>query len=119
MSILSAIFRKKEEPKQVSILGPLESVDGKMMLLIPLEAGGRDLAPFAKDIGGIADGYLKVEIRPWLAEKLDVHVGSLVSVDNLEGKFRITRTGEEWPSQSLEPTPTAVMPAAGQPSRQS
>ena len=111
MSILSSIFRKKAEPKKISIRGPLESVDGKMVLLIPLEAGGRDLAPFTKGIGGVSDGYLKIEIRPWLAEKLDVHVGSLVDVDNIEGKFQITRTGEEWPNKPPEPTPGQCPPS--------
>ncbi len=88
------------------------------MLLIPLEAGGRDLAPYAKGIGVISDGFLQVEVQPWLAEKLDVHLGSLVDVDNLEGKFRITRTGEEEPNQSLQPPTTAGIPAAEQPVRQ-
>lgn len=104
MSILPAIFRKKEEPKKISIRGPLESVDGKMFLLIPLEAGGSDLAESAGKIGRIEAGVLKVEILPWIAEKLDIHVGSVVTVDNLEGEFRITRTGEDWPIQTTHPT---------------
>lgn len=74
-----------------------------MLLLIPLEAGGRDLAPSAKSIGRVDDGFLKVEILPWLAEKLEVHTGSIVVVDNLEGKFRITRTDEEEPIQPPMP----------------
>ena len=85
----------KEEARKISIGGPLESVDGKMLLLIPLDEGGRDLAPFAKGIGHVEDDCLKVEILPWLAEKLHVHVGSKIIVDNLEGKFRITRNDEE------------------------
>jgi len=103
MSVLSSIFGKKEEPKKVSIRGPLEEVDGKMLLQIPLDAGGSDLAPFAKGIGRVEDGCLKVEVLPWLAEKLHIHSGSTVVVDNLEGKFRITRADEE-PIQLPETT---------------
>ena len=75
-----------------------------MLLQIPLASGGRDLAPFAGRIGVIEDGFLKVEIQPWLAEKLQVRPGSVVVVDNLEGEFRITGTDEEEPNQAPEPT---------------
>ena len=85
----------REEAQKISIGGPLESVDGKMLLQIPLDAGGRDLAPFAKGIGQVEGDFLVVEVLPWLAEKLQVHVGSKVIVDNLEDKFRITRNDEE------------------------
>lgn len=88
-----------EEVRKISIGGPLESVGGKMLLQIPLDAGGRDLAPFAKGIGHVDGDFLIVEVLPWLADKLHVHVGSEVIVDNLEGKFRITRNDEE-PIQS-------------------
>lgn len=107
MSLLSSILGKKEEPKKVSIRGPLENVGGKMLLQIPLEAGGLDLAPAAGKIGRIENGFLIVEILPWLAEKLNIHPGSIVAVDNLENKFRITRTDDEEPIQPPEPTRSA------------
>ena len=47
----------------VSIEGPIELVDGQMMLRIPLVAGGDKLAP----------------------------LGSIVVVDNKNGKFTVTR----------------------------
>jgi hypothetical protein len=37
----------------VSLEGPVEIVDGKLAILIPLEAGGTVLAPFARGIGEI------------------------------------------------------------------
>jgi hypothetical protein len=73
--------------------GPLERFDGKLTLLIPLEAGGDKLAPFARGIGEIHGNSLQVIIQPWLAEKLQVGAGSLVFVDNKDGKFTITRSG--------------------------
>jgi hypothetical protein len=79
-------------PDYISLEGPIETVDGQLVLRIPLEAGGDKLAPFARGIGEVADGFLSVIIQPWLAEKLRVSAGSLVFVDNKDGKFTITRS---------------------------
>jgi hypothetical protein len=76
----------------VSLEGPVEIVDGELAILIPLDAGGAVLALFAKGIGTIKGGFLKVVIQPWLAEKLRIEVGSLVIVDNMNGKFTSTRS---------------------------
>jgi hypothetical protein len=67
-------------------------VDGKLAILIPLEAGGAVLAPLATGIGQIDGEFLKVVIQPWLAEKLRIGAGSLVIVDNMQGQLRITRS---------------------------
>lgn len=77
----------------VSLEGPVEVVDGELAILMPLEAGGAVLAPFAKGIGEIDGEFLKVVIQPWLAEKLRIAAGSLVIVDNMNGKFTIKRSG--------------------------
>ena len=76
----------------ISLEGPVEVVDGELAILIPLEAGGSELAPLAKGIGQIDGEFLKVVIQPWLAEKLRIGAGSLVIVDNVNGKFTITRS---------------------------
>ena len=78
--------------KVVSLEGPVEIVDGELAVLIPLEAGGDVLASLAKGIGEIDGDCLKVVIQPWLAEKLRIGAGSLVIVDNVNGKFTITRS---------------------------
>lgn len=78
--------------KKVSLEGPIELIEGKMVLAIPLSAGGDVLARYAKGIGTVEGETLVVEIQPWLAEKLNVQVGSLLIVDNHEGKFRMTRS---------------------------
>ena len=77
--------------RTVSIKGPIERVDDKLMLLIPLFVGGQDLAECAKGIGYVEGDMLKVEIMPWLADKLGVAEGTIVSVDNIDGKFRIQK----------------------------
>ena len=78
----------------ISLEGPLENIDGQLKLLIPLEAGGDKLAPFAHGIGEIDGEFLKIIVQPWLAEKLRVTTDSLVVVDNKDGKFTITRRAE-------------------------
>ncbi len=76
----------------VSLEGPVELENGLLTIRIPLEYGGAELAPYAKGIGEIQDGDLVVVIQPWLAEKLNIGPESLVVVDNVEGKFRVTRS---------------------------
>jgi hypothetical protein len=79
-------------PDHISLEGPVELIDGKLTLRIPLAAGGDKLAPLAGQISEVDDENLNVVIQPWLAEKLRIGVGSLVIVDNLNGKFTITRS---------------------------
>jgi hypothetical protein len=76
----------------ISLEGPVELVNGKLMIRIPLAVGGDRLAPLAGGIGEIDGEYLIVVIQPWLAEKLRIAEGSLVIVDNENGKFTITRS---------------------------
>jgi hypothetical protein len=76
----------------LSIEGPVELIDGNLTLRIPLDAGGDELAPLARGIGVMDGGCLNVVIQPWLAEKLGVGAGSLVIVDNSNGKFNFTRS---------------------------
>lgn len=79
-------------PDLVSLEGPVELVEGELAVRIPLAAGGDKLAPLAHGIGTTDHEYLTVLIQPWLAEKLHIDVGSLVIVDNCDGRFRITRS---------------------------
>ena len=88
----------------VSLEGPVEIVDGELAILIPLDAGGAVLAPLATGIGEIDGDFLKVVIQPWLAEKLRIGAGSLVIVDNVNGKFTITRSAKnDEPPSRLRP----------------
>ncbi len=70
----------------------MELIDDKLTLRSPLDAGGATLAPLARGIGDIDGEFLVVVIQPWLAEKLNIGAGSLVIVDNQNGKFTITRS---------------------------
>lgn len=74
----------------ISLTGPLEKVGEKLMLRIPLSVGGSELALSARGIGTVEEEMLQIEIPPWLATKLRVGEGSLVTVDNLGGNLNIS-----------------------------
>ena len=78
--------------KPISIRGPVERVGDRLTLLIPLAVGGDELAKCARGIGEVEGEFLKIVILPWLAEKLGVAEGSMVHVDNDDGKFNIRAT---------------------------
>ena len=72
-----------------SLQGPVENVDGKLVLRIPLAAGGSELIESSRGIGEVDGECLKVTIPDWLAEKLGIRAGGQVSVNNFNGKFNI------------------------------
>jgi hypothetical protein len=77
--------------------GPIEQIDGQLVLLIPLDAGGADLAPFATGISEIVGDVLRVDIPDWIARKLNLTIGTIVEVDNANGKFNIRPVAGEGP----------------------
>ena len=79
------------ENEIISLGGPVERVDGRLVLQIPLAAGGAALVPYSRGIARVESDTLVVTIPDWLAEKLGIGEGSSVIVDNRNGKFNITR----------------------------
>ena len=73
-----------------SLRGPVTKVEGKLMLRIPLDAGGDQLMECARGISEVDGEYLNVVVPDWLAVKLKIAEGSVVSVDNANGKFNIS-----------------------------
>ena len=80
----------------ISLQGPVEKIEGKLVLRIPLEAGGSELIECSRGISEVEKDYLKITIPEWLAGMLRIDVGSLVSVDNRNGKCNI---------HPIDPTP--------------
>ena len=72
-----------------SLQGPVEKVAGKLLLRIPLAAGGDQFIECARGISQVKGEYLNVFIPEWLAGSLRIDEGSLVTVDNADGKFNI------------------------------
>jgi len=77
------------EDEVTSLQGPVEKIDDKLILRIPLTAGGNELIECSRGISEITDGYLKIMIPEWLAGMLRIDAGTVVSVDNKGGKFNI------------------------------
>jgi hypothetical protein len=73
----------------------VENIDGKLMLRIPLAAGGSELVECARGIGEIDGDFLSIVIPGWLAEKLEISEGSAVVVGNANDKFNIRRGDRE------------------------
>jgi hypothetical protein len=72
-----------------SLQGPVQKLDGKLTLLIPLEAGGDQLIECSRGISEVQGEFLKIVISEWLAGLLRIEEGDLVHVDNANGKFNI------------------------------
>jgi len=72
-----------------SLQGPVEKIDGKLTIMIPLEAGGDQLVACSRGLSEIQGEYLKITIPEWLSGMLRIEEGSLVSVNNANGKFNI------------------------------
>ncbi|MGH9791229.1 MAG: hypothetical protein ACRD5W_08475 [Candidatus Acidiferrales bacterium] len=81
-------------PEFVSLQGPVEKIDGKLVLRIPLDAGGGELIECSKGISEVEGDTLKVVIPEWLAEKLGIYEGALVAIDNRGGKFNLCLSDE-------------------------
>jgi hypothetical protein len=65
-----------------SVQGPVESVNGKLTLRIPLQVGGAKLFRCARGVGTIDAECLNVVIPHAVAEGTGIREGSLVAVDN-------------------------------------
>ena len=80
------------DPDYISLEGPVERIDGELVLRIPSSAGGHELAPLIRRGGRVEGDFLIVTIPPDLADHLRVTEGSLVIVDDCDNRFNITRS---------------------------
>jgi len=69
-----------------SLEGPVEKIDGRLVLRIPLGAGGSELINCSRGISEIVGDVLVITIPEWLAGMLRIDEGSRVNVDNRDGK---------------------------------
>ena len=72
-----------------SLHGPVEKLDGELVLRIPLQAGRDQLRDCSRGISEVRDGCLVITIQEWLAGMLRIEEGSVVAVDNRNGKCNI------------------------------
>jgi hypothetical protein len=87
--------KEAQAMKEVMTLqGPVLKVDGQLMLVIPLDAGGSELAECSRGIAEVQGSFLKILIPEWLAGILRIEEGDLVCVSNGEDKFHVEAKGE-------------------------
>ena len=73
----------------VSLQGPVEMINGELVLMIPLDAVGSDLLESSHGISEVHGTYLKIVIPCYLAGLLRIEKGDPVCVHNMDGKFNI------------------------------
>ncbi len=75
----------------ISLCGPIEREGSRLVIRIPLDAGGEQLRLVCEAISEIDADDLVVPIPDWLAEKIQVSEGTMVYVDDRDGKLNITK----------------------------
>jgi len=73
----------------MSLEGPVLKINGELVLMIPLSAGGDELVDCSRGISELQGEYLKIVIPEWLAGMLRIEEGDSVYVNNADGKFHI------------------------------
>jgi len=72
------------------IAGPVEEDDtGRLMLRIPLYAGGDEFIDCTREISEIDGVFLKIFLPPWLCTKFALKEGSRVAIDNAGRKVNL------------------------------
>jgi hypothetical protein len=80
-----------DEDNYISLRGPIGTENGKLVMRIPLDAGGEKLQIAARGICEVDGDNLVVTIPHWLAQKIEINEGTEVYVDDRGGKFNITK----------------------------
>lgn len=75
----------------VALEGPVERRGDRLVLRVPLAAGGERLKDAARATAYEEDGSLVVELPDWLSDRMRLHEGATVHVDNRWGKLNISR----------------------------
>ena len=75
----------------VSLEGPVERRGDRLVLRVPLGAGGERLRLVARATSFVEDGRLVVVLPEWLATRMRLEEGSAVHVDDRWGRLNISR----------------------------
>jgi hypothetical protein len=73
----------------MSLEGPVLKINGELVLMIALSAGGAVLVDCSRGISELQGEFLKIIIPEWLAGMLRIEEGDLVCLNNTDGKFHI------------------------------
>ncbi len=75
----------------VSLEGPVERRGDRLVLRVPMNAGGDRLRLVANATSFEEDGRLVVFLPEWLAKRMQLDEGSAVHVDDRWGRLNIAR----------------------------
>ena len=73
----------------MALQGPVLKINGELVLVIPLRAGGDELIDCSRGISEMQGDFLRIVIPDWLAGLLWIDEGDLVCIDNADGKLHI------------------------------
>jgi hypothetical protein len=73
----------------MSLEGPVLKINGELVLIVPLSAGGDALVECSRGISQEQGEFLQIVIPEWLAGMLRIEEGDLVCVHNTDGKIHI------------------------------
>ena len=75
----------------ISLQGPVERRENRLVLRIPMDAGGDKLQVAARTTSIVEDGMLVVLLPEWLAQRMHLQEGTEVNIDDRWGKLNIAR----------------------------
>ncbi len=75
----------------ISLQGPVERRENRLVLRIPMDAGGDRLQLVAKATSFVENDALVVLLPEWLAQRMHLGEGSEVNIDDRWGKLNIAR----------------------------
>ena len=75
--------------EELSLEGPVLRINGELMLLIPLDAGGAEFMKCSHGVSEVQGEFLKIVIPEWLAGVLRIEEGDLVRVQESNGTLNI------------------------------
>ncbi len=78
---------KMSDDDTMHLQGPIELIEGRWLMRIPLAAGGAQLIHATRGIGKVVADVLEIEVPGRLIKTLGLRDGQTVSVHNKDGKF--------------------------------
>ena len=72
---------------RIYLSGPIERIDGKLSMCIPLEEGGEVLAEYTKGISRIQDGQLIISPPENMLAGMGIFEGTEIEITIKDGRF--------------------------------
>ena len=90
MGAVESVVMAQPPEDVVSLEGPVEELDGELILRIPLSEGGDKLVSCTRSIAHVGGDCLNIVIPKFMADKIGIVAGSQVAVHNRDGRFHVS-----------------------------